>query len=92
MMNKFLIAVVLIGAVIGYFVYDASTKPKDKIVKQIANKYRINYSKISDIKIVKSYENRGKLIYILNIKNSICEMPMIEIDKIWTATGIDCKR
>lgn len=92
MMNKFLIVVALIGAGIGYFAYDASTKPTDKIVKEIANKYRINYSKVSDIKIIKSYEDRGKLVYILNIKNSICEMPMIEVDKDWAATGIDCKR
>ena len=28
---------------------------------------------------------------ILEIKGSICEMPMIEIDKNWSATGISCR-
>lgn len=45
----------------------------------------------SDIKIVKSYEDKGKTVFILEIKGSICEMPMIEIDKNWSATGISCR-
>ena len=44
----------------------------------------------SDIKIVKSYEDKGKTVFILEIKGSICEMPMIEIDKQWNATGMKC--
>lgn len=46
----------------------------------------------SDIKIVKSYEDKGKTVFILEIKGNICEMPMIEINKNWTATGISCTR
>ena len=44
----------------------------------------------NDIKIVKSFEKDGKIVYILQIKGMICEMPMIEIDKQWNSTGIKC--
>ena len=40
--------------------------------------------------IVKSFEKDGKLVYILQIKGMICEMPMIEIDKQWNAIGMKC--
>ena len=45
----------------------------------------------SDIKIVKSYEDKGKTVFILEIKGCICEMPMFVIDKNWSATGISCR-
>lgn len=52
--------------------------------------HNIKSAKENDIKIVKSFEKDGKLVYILQIKGMICEMPMIEIDKQWNATGIKC--
>ena len=54
------------------------------------NKLVEDIEKENDIKIVKSFEKDGKLVYILQIKGMICEMPMIEIDKQWNATGIKC--
>jgi outer membrane biogenesis lipoprotein LolB len=63
----------------------------DKVVKNIAYQYNIKSAQESDIKIVKSYEDKGKTVFILEIKGSICEMPMIEINKNWTATGISCR-
>ena len=91
LVNVLLIGVIGLGVIVWYFVSEANSKPSDKIVKNIANYYRINYSDISDIKIVKSYEDKGKIVYILNIKRSICEMPMIKIDEEWIATGISCQ-
>ena len=52
--------------------------------------YNIKSAQENDIKIVKSFEKDGKLVYILQIKGMICEMPMIEIDKQWNATGMKC--
>ena len=60
--------------------------PDDKVVKNIAYQYNIKSAQESDIKIVK-----GKTVFILEIKGSICEMPMIEINKNWSATGISCR-
>uniref|UniRef100_UPI004047E275 hypothetical protein n=1 Tax=Aliarcobacter sp. TaxID=2321116 RepID=UPI004047E275 len=91
LVNKFLVLVGIVGAIILYVLYQNSLKPSDKIVKNIAVKYNINYSKLSDIEIIKSYEDKGKIVYILNIKKSICEMPMIQINKEWVATGISCQ-
>ena len=45
--------------------------------------YNIKSAQRKDIKIVKSFEKDGKLVYILQIKGMIYEMPMIEIDKQW---------
>ena len=39
---------------------------------------------------IKISEKDGKIVYILQIKGMICEMPMIEIDKQWNATGMKC--
>ena len=69
----------------------ACSGPDEKVVKNIALKYNIKPAEESDIKIVKSYEDKGKTVFILEIKGSICEMPMIEIDKNWSATGISCR-
>ena len=52
--------------------------------------YNIKSAQENDIKIVKSFEKDGKLVYILQIKGMICEMPMIEIDKQWNAIGMKC--
>lgn len=65
--------------------------PDDKVVKNIAYQYNIKSAQESDIKIVKSYEDKGKTVFILEIKGSICEMPIIEINKNWSATGISCR-
>ena len=46
----------------------------------------------SEIKVIKSYEKDGKTVMVLQIKNMICDMPMIEIDGQWSATGINCGR
>ena len=69
----------------------ACSGPDEKVVKNIALKYNIKPAEESDIKIVKSYEDKGKTVFILEIKESICGMPMIEIDKNWSATGISCR-
>lgn len=69
----------------------ACSGPDDKVVKNIAYQYNINSANESDIKIVKSYEDKGKTVFILEIKGSICEMPMIEINKNWSSTGISCR-
>jgi len=64
--------------------------PSDDIVKNIASQYHISGAKASDIKIVKSYDKDGKTVMVLQIKNMICEMPMLEINGQWNATGINC--
>jgi len=64
--------------------------PSDNIVKNIAAQYNISGAKASDIKIVKSYDKDGKTVMVLQIKNMVCEMPMLEIDGQWNATGIHC--
>jgi predicted metallopeptidase len=91
LINKSLILIGIVATIIIYVVYQNSLKPSDKIVKNIADQYNINYSELSDIEIIKSYEDKGKIVYILNIKKSICEMPMIQINKEWFATGISCQ-
>jgi len=64
--------------------------PSDSIVKNIAAQYNVMGAKESDIKIVKSYDKDGKTVMVLKIKNFVCEMPMLEIDGQWTATGMHC--
>ncbi|WP_198304535.1 hypothetical protein [Arcobacter vandammei] len=83
---KILVSTILVGAA---FIGCSST-PDEKTVKNIAVQYNITSAQESDIKIVKSFEKDGKIVYILQIKGMICEMPMIEIDKQWNATGIKC--
>ena len=83
---KILLSTILMGtAFIG-----CSSTPDEKTVKSIAVLYNIKSAQENDIKIVKSFEKDGKLVYILQIKGIICEMPMIEIDKQWNATGMKC--
>ena len=83
---KILLSTILMGtAFIGY-----SSTPDEKTVKSLAVLYNIKSAQENDIKIVKSFEKDGKLVYILQIKGMICEMPMIEIDKQWNAIGIKC--
>lgn len=65
--------------------------PSDAVVKSIASNYNVGSSS-DEIKIIKSYENAGKTVMILQIGKSICEMPMIDINNNWTATGIKCQR
>ena len=84
---KILLSTILIGAA---FIGCSST-PDDKTVKSLAALYNIKSAQENDIKIVKSFEKDGKLVYILQIKGMICEMPMIEINKNWSATGISCR-
>ncbi len=68
-----------------------SANPSDKTVISLALKYKIHKAKASDIRIIKSYKKDGRKVIILKIKNSVCDMPMIEIDGKWSATGISCK-
>ena len=83
---KILLSTILIGtAFIG-----CSPTPDEKTVKSLAVLYNIKSAQENDIKIVKSFEKDGKLVYILQIKGMICEMPMIEIDKQWNAIGMKC--
>ncbi|MDD2887645.1 MAG: hypothetical protein PHY66_08250 [Aliarcobacter sp.] len=79
------------GIALGIILFTGCGGPDDKVVKSIASQYRIKSATESDVKIVKSYEAQGKTVFILEIKGSICEMPMIEIDKQWSATGISCR-
>ena len=83
---KILLSTILIGTA---FIGSSST-PDEKTVKSLAALYNIKSAQENDIKIVKSFEKDGKLVYILQIKGMICEMPMIEIDKQWSATGMKC--
>lgn len=67
--------------------------PSDAAVKNIAYQYMgsmMKNLKESEIRINNSYENNGKTVMILEIRNMICEMPMIETQKGWQATGINC--
>ncbi len=91
LMNIILVCVALMIGVIIYFINHASQKPDNFIIKDIANHYRVNYASLNEINILKSYEDRGKLVYILEIKGSICEMPVIKNYDKWQSLGISCK-
>ena len=83
---KILLSTILMGtAFIG-----CSSTTDEKTVKSLDVLYNIKSAQENDIKIVKSFEKDGKIVYILQIKGMICEMPMIEIDKQWNSTGIKC--
>lgn len=88
-LSKFIIGIslVLVGAY--YFLNKQAT---EKDIKKLANAYNVNYSDISDIKILKSYEDKGKLVYVLEIKGSICEMTTIETERGLASTSISCTR
>jgi len=90
--NKNLImGVLVVGALLGvYFLYDFLTTPSSSIVKELATNYK--YANVDKIKILKSYEDKGKLVYVLEIYNSICEMPVIKTSNGWSATGMSCSR
>ncbi len=62
--------------------------PSDETIIDLAYKYNIGYAKKSDIEIIKSYEKDGKTVQILQIKDMLCEMPMLEVKGKWRATGI----
>ena len=57
---KILLSTILIGAA---FIGCSST-PDEKTVKSLATLYNIKSAKENDIKIVKSFEKDGKLVYI----------------------------
>ena len=90
--NKNLIKGVLgIGILLsGYFIYDFFTTPSSSDVKKLARYYQ--YVNEDKIKILKSYEDKGKLVYVLEIYNSVCEMPVIKTSNGWSATGMSCSR
>ena len=68
-----------------------SSQPSDDITKNIAMQYSQKMFKVSDIKIIKSYEKDGKVVMILKINKAVCEIPMIEIENNWTGAGFSCQ-
>ncbi len=90
-MNKnLMLSLLVIGiSLSAYFIYDFLTTPSSSVVKELASKYTFIGEKF---KILKSYEDKGKLVYVLEIYNSVCEMPMIKTSNGWSATGMSCTR
>ena len=85
--NVFIVSCVIGGL---YFFYSSNKKIEDNIVKKIAASYELVLA--TDIEIIKTFEDKGKKVYMLKIGNSICEMPTIKIDGNLTATGMTCTR
>ena len=90
-MNKnLMLSLLIIGiSLSAYFIYDFLTTPSSSVVKELASKYTFIGEKF---RILKSYEDKGKLVYVLEIYNSVCEMPMIKTSNGWSATGMSCTR
>lgn len=76
-MNKnLMLSLLVIGiSLSAYFIYDFLTTPSSSVVKELASNYTFIGEKF---KILKSYEDKGKLVYVLEIYNSVCEMPVIK--------------
>jgi len=79
--------IVLILALYGINRYFST--PSEYVIKELAHSY-IYYTPTKDIKVIKSYEKDGKIVEILKIKDRVCEMPMLKVDGVWNAFGINC--
>ena len=64
--------------------------PSQETLDYFVKVYKLSTEEKPSAEFIKYYEKDGKIVYILQIKGMICEMPMIEIDKQWNATGIKC--
>lgn len=85
--NVFIASCVIGGL---YFFYYVNEQKENNIVKKLASSYK--YATPTEIEIVKTFEDKGKKVYMLKIVDSICEMPTIKIDGNLTATGMTCSR
>ncbi len=90
-LGKFFAAILIICIFIAFFKSIKQDEQKENdSVKRLASSY--NYVLPAEIEIIKTFEDKGKKVYILKIENSICEMPTIKINDNLTATGITCRR
>lgn len=84
------IAVAVVLVVVGIFAYNKMTKPSNSILKSLVLDFDFPNIRSSDIEVVNSYKKYGKTVYILNIKNMTCEMPVIKSASSWKAIKINC--
>ena len=85
--NVFIVSCVMGGLA---FFYYLNEKKDNDIVKELASSYK--YGSSDDIEIIKTFEDKGKKVYMLKIGRDICEMPTIKINGNLTSTGITCTR
>lgn len=85
--NVFIVSCVIGGL---YFFYYANEQKENNIVKKLASSYK--YASLTEIEIIKTFEDKGKKVYMLKIGDSICEMPTIKMNDNLTATGMSCSR
>uniref|UniRef100_UPI0040481D18 hypothetical protein n=1 Tax=Aliarcobacter sp. TaxID=2321116 RepID=UPI0040481D18 len=92
--TAFLISILLIVIVITFFVYESISKPREATIKNFASQYSGLAGKEvpeSEIKIIGNYNKDGKIYYILQVGENVCDMSMIKIEGTWNALGISCK-
>lgn len=85
------IASCVIG-VLSFFYYFNEKKENESIKKLVRSYYQNGYVLANEIEIIKTFEDKGKKVYLLKVQNSIFEMPTIKIDGNLRATGITCTR
>ncbi|RZV18663.1 hypothetical protein [Aliarcobacter butzleri] len=91
----FLISMVLIIIGVAFFVYETVSKPNEATIKNLASQYPIGPLGMevleSQIKILNNYNKDGKIYYIIQVGQRVCDMPMLKIEGTWNALGISCK-
>ncbi|WP_151944261.1 hypothetical protein [Aliarcobacter butzleri] len=66
--------------------------PSQETLNYFAKVYKLNTEEQPNIDLIGHYEKDGKLYIILETaKDKICEMPMLETKKGWSAFGVSCK-
>ncbi|RXI28534.1 hypothetical protein [Aliarcobacter trophiarum] len=85
--NVFIVSCVIGGLAFFYYINE---KKDNDIVKKLVSSYK--YGSSDDIEIIKTFEDKGKKVYMLKIGRDICEMPTIKINGNLTSTGITCTR
>ncbi|MDY3203850.1 hypothetical protein [Arcobacter sp.] len=92
--NKSLvISLSIIGiSVISYFIYNFFTTPSNSTIEKLASYYMPSHNLYlgEKFKILNSYEDKGKLIYVLEIYGGVCEMPVVKTSRGWIATSMNC--
>ena len=88
--NVFIASCVIGGLSLFYYLNE---EKENKSVKKLVRSYYQHSNVLSnEIEIIKTFEDKGKKVYLLKVQNSICEMPTIKIDGNLRATGITCTR